>query len=95
MSIRHARASALFLRPLAGGHFGVELEQLFQPLGVVLEPAADIDALQHLVVALMRRAQIVGHGVGIVEIGDRRGKCASRAKRMSSAQRVRSALFFR
>ena len=58
--------------PVAGGHFRVKLEQLFQPLGVVLEPAADIDALQHLVVALMRRAQVGGHGVGVIEIGDRR-----------------------
>ena len=48
------------------------VEQLFQPLGVVLEAAADVDALQHLVVALMRLAQVGGHVVGIVEVGDRR-----------------------
>ena len=74
ISIGHAPASAF--RFLAGpgrrGHLGVKLEQLFQPLGVVPEAAADIDALQHLVVALMRLAQVGGHVVGVVEIGDRR-----------------------
>jgi hypothetical protein len=37
-------------------HFGVHLEQLFQPLRVVPEPAADVDALQRLIVLLMRFA---------------------------------------
>ena len=74
ISIGHAPASAFrFLgRSRRSGHLGVEIEQLFQPLGIVLEAAADIDALQHLVVALMRRAQVGGHVVGIVEIGDGR-----------------------
>ena len=49
---------------------GVEVEQLFQPLGIVLEATTDVNALQHLVVAIMRRTQVGGHGVGIVEIGD-------------------------
>src|SRR5579875_3854914 len=49
-----------------GGHPGVKLEQLFQPLGVVAEAAPDIDAFQDLVVPLMRRAQIGGHRVRIV-----------------------------
>jgi hypothetical protein len=44
----------LFLR----GHLGVEFEELFQPLGVVLEAAADVDALQRLVVALVSGAQV-------------------------------------
>ena len=57
---------------LSRGHLGVKLEQLFQPLGIVAEAAADIDALQHLVVALMRLAQVGGHVLGIIEIGDRR-----------------------
>ena len=59
-------------RSVRCGHLGVQLEQLFQPLGVVAEAAADVDALQHLVVALVRLAQVGGHIVGIVEIGDRR-----------------------
>ena len=66
------RAVAFFGCSLPRSHLGVEFEQLFQPLGVVPEAAADVDALQHLVVALVRLAQVGGHGLGIVEIGDRR-----------------------
>ena len=74
--VGHALASAFlfFVAALRGGHLGVKLEQLFQPLGVVAEAAADIDALKHLVVALMRLAQIGGHVLGIIEIGDGRRK---------------------
>jgi hypothetical protein len=39
-----------------GGHPGVELEELFQPLAVVLETAVELAALQRLVVALVRGA---------------------------------------
>ena len=42
----------------------------------------------------MRMRAGLGHIVGIVEIGNGRWEMASRASRMSSAQRVRSALFF-
>ena len=55
---------------LSGGHLGVKIEQLFQTLGIVLEAAADINALQNLVVTLMRRSQVGWHVVGVVEIGD-------------------------
>src|SRR6266496_4122931 len=50
------------------GHFGVEIEELFQALGIVFEAATDINALQHFVVALMRLAQIRGHVIRIVEL---------------------------
>src|SRR3546814_6023682 len=40
------------------GHFGVKIEQLFQPFGIVAEPPSDIDALQNFVVALVRFSQI-------------------------------------
>jgi hypothetical protein len=55
-------------------HFGVKLEQLFQSFGVVAEPAANIDALKDLVIALMCHAQVGGHVFRIVQIGDRRRK---------------------
>lgn len=51
-------------------HPGVEFEQLFEPLGVVPEPAADIDAFERLVVSLMGMAQIIGYLFRGVEIGD-------------------------
>lgn len=38
----------------------MEVEQLFQPLGVVFEAATDIAALQRLVIAVMRGAQVLG-----------------------------------
>src|SRR5690606_27336820 len=53
-----------------GGPLGVGFEELFEARGLVLEAAADVDALQGLVVALVGRAEVGGHGVGIVEIGD-------------------------
>jgi hypothetical protein len=74
-------------------HLGVKLKQLFQPLGVVLEAAADVDALQHFVVALVGMSQVVRHGVRVVQVGDGGGEMRFAASRMSSAQRVRSALF--
>ena len=64
---------ALFIPAVFGAdHLGVQLEQLFQPLGVVAEAPADVDALQRLVVALVRFAQVGGHFVWIVKVGDRR-----------------------
>src|SRR3546814_15395089 len=39
------------------GHFGVKIELLFQPFGIVAEPPSDIDALQNFVVALVRFSQ--------------------------------------
>src|SRR3546814_14295069 len=52
------------------GHLGIEVEQLFQPLGIVAKPPPDIDAFQHLVVALMGFAQIGGHLFGVIKVGD-------------------------
>src|SRR3546814_18630404 len=49
---------------------GVEVEQLFQPSGVVLEAPPDIDTFQHLVVALAGFAKIGGHLFRGVEVGD-------------------------
>ncbi len=63
------------------GHLRIHLEQLFQPLGVVAEAAADIDAFQHLVIALMRGAEVGGHFFGIAEVGDGGGKhCGDRVR---------------
>ena len=57
-----------FLRlGLGGRHPGVQVEQLLQPLSVVLELAADVDPLDHFVVLFMREAQIIRHHIGIVE----------------------------
>lgn len=55
-------------------HLGVKLEQLFEALGIVLETAADGDALQRLVVPFMGLAQVGGHLLGIVKIGDCSGE---------------------
>src|SRR6185312_5113306 len=53
------------------GHRGVQLEQLLQPFGVVAEAATEVDALQHLVVALVSLAQISGHGLlRVVQLRD-------------------------
>ena len=53
-------------------HVDVKLEELLQPFRVVTEVAADVDALENLVVTLMRCAEILRHLRGIVEFGDRR-----------------------
>ena len=37
-----------------GGHFGVEIKELLQPFGVVLEAATNINTLQHFIVPLVR-----------------------------------------
>jgi hypothetical protein len=67
-------------------HFGVEFEQLFEPLGIVFEPPPDIDALQHLVVALMRFSQIGGHLLRVIEVGDgRREMCLARQQNVLRA----------
>src|SRR3546814_9804093 len=60
---------ALFCPARRCGHLGVEVEQLFQPFGVVLEAPPDIDAFQHLVVALVGFAKIGGHLFRGVEVG--------------------------
>ena len=49
---------------LGARHPCVEFKELFEPLGVILEPATDVDAFQHLVVALMRMAQVFRHFPG-------------------------------
>ena len=51
-------------------HPGIKLKQLFQPLGVILEAAADVDALQRFIVALVGFAQVGGHVAGVVEVGN-------------------------
>src|ERR1035437_1776485 len=54
-----------------GGHFSIEIKQLFEPLGIVLKAASDVDALQNLVVTIMCLAQVIRHCFGVVEVGDR------------------------
>ena len=41
-------------------HLRVQLEQLLQPLRIVTEEPADVDAVQHLVIALAGSAEIGG-----------------------------------
>ncbi len=57
-----------------GCHLRIKLEQLFQALCVVLETASDINALQYFIIAFVRLAQILRHGVRIVEVGNRVGE---------------------
>src|SRR5882757_4389759 len=72
---RHLQAPLSgLLQRLFGDALGVEFKQLFQPFGVVAKAAADVDALKHLVVAVMGFAQVGGHRLGVVEISDCRGK---------------------
>src|SRR3546814_19085876 len=52
------------------GHFGVKIEQLFQPFGIVAEPPSDIDALQNFVVALVRFSQIDRHFLLVIKVSD-------------------------
>jgi hypothetical protein len=49
---------------------GIELEELFKPLGVVAEGATDIHRLQEIIVFAMKGAQCVGHFFRIVEFRD-------------------------
>ncbi len=69
-----------------GGHFGVELEEFFEALGVVLEAAAEVDALQGLVVALVGGAEVGGHFFRVVEVGD--GRREMRLQRQQDALRA-------
>jgi hypothetical protein len=55
-------------------HLGIKLKQLFQPLGIVLETAADVDALQHFVVALVGAAQIFWQVAQVAQVGDSGGE---------------------
>ena len=52
-------------------HLRVQLEQLLQPLRIVPEASADVNALKHLVVTVVGGAEILRHAVSSVEIGDR------------------------
>jgi hypothetical protein len=95
--VAHALAPALRFLPWPVqrlSHLGIEVEQLLQPLGVVLEAATDVDALQHFVIALMRRAQVSGHGLGVIEVGNGRREMMLPRQQDVLAQRVRSSLFF-
>ena len=47
----------------------IQPKQLLQPFRIVLEAAANHDALQALIVAIMGMAEIFGHLFGIVELG--------------------------
>lgn len=49
------------------GHLRIHLGQLFQPFGVVLKAAADVDAFEDHVVAVVGGAQVFGHLFGVVE----------------------------
>lgn len=51
--------AALALRLFGGYAEGVQLEQFFQPFGIVFDAAAEIDAFQHLVVAFVGVAQVL------------------------------------
>src|SRR5690606_15032455 len=77
-SLASRSSRGLFLRRRGGGrlggHLGVEGEKGFEALGVVFEAAADVDAFESLVVAVVGGAQIGRHFVGIVEIGDGGGE---------------------
>lgn len=42
-------------------HPPVHLEQFFRPVGVVAEAAANVDTFQHLVVVVVRSAEVGGH----------------------------------
>src|SRR3546814_10093057 len=53
-----------------GGHLRIQLKQLFQSFGIVLKSTADIDALQHLVIAVVSGSQVVRHLLGVIEISD-------------------------
>jgi hypothetical protein len=64
-------------------HFGVCLKQLFQPLGVVLETAADVDALQHFVVTPWAWRGLSGIGLRVVPADD-----GGREMRLASQQVV-------
>src|SRR3546814_16825431 len=74
---------------------GVEVEQLFQPFGVVLEAPPDIDAFQHLVVALVGFAKIGGHLFRGVEVGDggREMRLAGQQTGLSAAGEIDLVLF--
>ncbi|MEZ7956276.1 MAG: hypothetical protein QMC23_05235 [Rubritalea sp.] len=63
------KQSALFR-----GHFGVELEEFFQSLGIVLEAATDVDPLQGLIIPLESLAQIFRQGLWFIQIRDCRRK---------------------
>ena len=47
----------------------VDSHSLRQPLGVVAEGAAYVDAFEYFVVAGVGGAQVGGHGFGVVEVG--------------------------
>ena len=53
-----------------GGHLGVEGEEGFEAFGIVFEAAAEVDAFEGFVVAVVGGAQVGGHFVVVVEIGD-------------------------
>ena len=49
-------------------HLHIQLKKLLQPLGIILEPPTDVDALQGFVVGFVGGAQILGYGIGVVEV---------------------------
>lgn len=63
-----------FDRSGQSSHLGVEIKELLQSLRVVLEAPADIDALQHLVVALVRGPEVGRHGLRVIELRNGRGE---------------------
>jgi hypothetical protein len=60
--------------PFVCGHLREKLEELLQPLRVVAETSADIDALKYFVVPFMRVAQIGGDVVRVIEVSNGRRK---------------------
>lgn len=77
---------------LRAGHPGVEFEQLFEPLGIVPKTAADVNALQHRIVMLMRMAEVFGHRLRIIKICDGRREMRFTGEEDARAQYTRVAL---
>jgi hypothetical protein len=71
-SHRNQRPTSNGITGPLGPEYAVEVEQLLKPLGIILEPATDVDALQNLVIALMCMAQVLWHVVWVIEVGNRR-----------------------
>ena len=55
-------------------HLRIKLKQLFETLGVVLETAADIYPLKRFIIALMGGAEVLRHGLGVIEVSNGGGE---------------------
>src|SRR3546814_11309675 len=69
-------------------HLGVEIKQLLQSFGVVLEATTDIDTLQHFIVVLVGTAKVLRHGVWVIQVGDGGGEvCFAGQQNIRSEER--------